>query len=581
MLCVISNVQFAYSGELGGLHYVYWDFPLDRFTSLYIDISIINEPDNDDGLYFQMYQGAINGEGFYFGLQTQTWKPGYGSMGKGLIFSRWGTRDLSNVRIVEGGWSQSAGYEGDFVGVRRTYNWTTHDYRLRIALNDTDSVGDWYGVWIFDLHQWTMDLLGSIRFPRVPSNESGIADRGITWTELYWKATPGTAIPTWHVSIAGIYASEQMVAPLAAFSSYSEINHTDIYYDEMKTIHFLMGIDVTRIHPHGNLFEIHEWPSPNSDDGVEGWSNDNTPTFTWSPSADSGSGVAGYYWKVDSGSETWTTSTSVTLPPQSDGYHFFYVKAKDNAGNIGNWGSHDFQIDATPPLAPIVSSPTHPDEEAFYPDNNLILEWAVPSDLSGIAGYSYILDNSPSTISDENINTTANSKFYTEVSSGTWYFHIKGKDNAGNWSPTGHYTTNIGIVPQPRVYEIAYDNEPFEVVVLTNSTILGLSFNESLREINIEVSGSEGTVGFCNITIPNGFIQDLWNGSCYVLIDGFPPLYEAPPLTNGTHTFLYFTYVLSTHKIIIVPEFPFFLIPLLFVISTLLAAIVYRRRTIP
>lgn len=51
-----------------------------------------------------MYQEIINGKGFYFGLQTQTYKPGVGSMGKGLIFSRWRTLDLSNVRVVEGGW---------------------------------------------------------------------------------------------------------------------------------------------------------------------------------------------------------------------------------------------------------------------------------------------------------------------------------------------------------------------------------------------------------------------------------------------------------------------------------------------
>jgi len=77
-------------------------------------------------------------------------------------------------------------------------------------------------------------------------------------------------------------------------------------------------------------------PAPNPDDRVSGWSNDNTPTFTWSTPYGA-SGIAGYYWKVNSGSETWITSNYVTLPPQPDGTHTFYIKAKDNAGNIGNW----------------------------------------------------------------------------------------------------------------------------------------------------------------------------------------------------------------------------------------------------
>jgi hypothetical protein len=74
----------------------------------------------------------------------------------------------------------------------------------------------------------------------------------------------------------------------------------------------------------------------------------NTPTFTW-VGTDSHSGVEGYYWKVDGGTETWTTFTSVTLPRKKTGTHAFYVRAKDNAGNLGNWISHTFQIDTKPP----------------------------------------------------------------------------------------------------------------------------------------------------------------------------------------------------------------------------------------
>lgn len=235
-------------GEIGGLHYVYWDFGRDNFQSFNITIRIYDEPSFQDGLYFQMYQGFINDVGFYFGIQTDVYRPNVGSTGKGLIFSRWETRDLSNAKPVDDGWTQSAGYEGDFIGIRKNYEWTTHTYRLKIAKVDTDDIGDWYGVWINDLDTGDVDYLGSIRFPRVESGRSGIKNHGISWTELYYKKDQQTPIPSWHVSIKEITVDEGK-PPLHATSDYSSIQNTDIYYEEVEEeIHFLMGYDVEREH---------------------------------------------------------------------------------------------------------------------------------------------------------------------------------------------------------------------------------------------------------------------------------------------------------------------------------------------
>ncbi len=184
--------------------------------------------------------------------------------------------------------------------------------------------------------------------------------------------------------------------------------------------------------------------TPVPDDGVSGWSNDNTPTFTWSPPSDL-SGIAGYYWKVDSGSEIWTVSTYVTLPPQSDGSHTFYVKAKDNAGNVGNWGSHTFQIDTTAPPSLSVTSSTHPDQNRWYNNSNPIFNWNTPSDMSGIAGYSCEINQTPDAIPPETITTTENTKACQGLSSGVWYFHVRAKDNAGNWGPPSHYKVSIDV----------------------------------------------------------------------------------------------------------------------------------------
>ena len=43
--------------------------------------------------------------------------------GKGLIFSRWKERNLVNARIPDDGFTESSGHEGDFIEVRRNYDW--------------------------------------------------------------------------------------------------------------------------------------------------------------------------------------------------------------------------------------------------------------------------------------------------------------------------------------------------------------------------------------------------------------------------------------------------------------------------
>lgn len=244
-------------GEIGGLHYVYWDFGTNNIRGIVVNITICDEPDNKDGLYFQMYQGQINGVGFYFGIQTDVYRPDIGSTGKGLIFSRWGTRDISNVRTVAGGWSQAAGYEGDFVGIRKNYEWTTHSYQLKVSYTEADGEGDWYGVWILDLNSSTEDFLGSMRFPKTTPEKSGIQNGGITWTELYYKKVSETPPPTWHVSVDSIEATGADGAkylPKSARSDYSKITNTDIYYDAATTrIHFVMGCQVRRTHGAGRL----------------------------------------------------------------------------------------------------------------------------------------------------------------------------------------------------------------------------------------------------------------------------------------------------------------------------------------
>lgn len=224
-----------------GLHYINWFF--DRMPrKIQFFITIHDMPSNKYGLYFQMYQGMVNDVGTYFGIQQD-------DEGKRVIFSRWGTRNLANARVAPGGWSQSTGYEGDFIGVRQRYDWDVGKYRMVIAYTDSDSFGDWYAVRIRNESTRKEEYMGSLRFPIVAEQRRGIINSAPTWTELYAKESQQTQVPTWHVSIDGVHIDDDERKPYAADTSYSNIPNTDIVYDPIsRSFHLYVGVNVKRIH---------------------------------------------------------------------------------------------------------------------------------------------------------------------------------------------------------------------------------------------------------------------------------------------------------------------------------------------
>ena len=178
------------------------------------------------------------------------------------------------------------------------------------------------------------------------------------------------------------------------------------------------------------------------------WYSNNDPVFNWTVPSDP-SGIEGYSYDLDQIPSTTpdtgidTTGTTKSYIDKLDGIWYFHCRAKDNAGNWGPADHYQINIDTTAPPAPVISSPTHPDENQWYTNNDPQFTWVPPSDLSGIAGYSYILDQSSATTPDTNPEPAGTSKSYTNVADGTWYFHCRAKDNAGNWGPADHYRVQI------------------------------------------------------------------------------------------------------------------------------------------
>jgi len=130
------------------------------------------------------------------------------------------------------------------------------------------------------------------------------------------------------------------------------------------------------------------------------------------------------------------------------------------------------------------------------------------------------------------------------------------------------YSTPIPIVWEGAIHWVSMS---------VNSTVSMFKFNQPQKEISFKVTDPSDTIGLCNITIP----RELLDGYFSVIIDNIPRAYAI--YQTDTHTSIYFAYEHTTHNIQIlatkvIPEFSSFLILQTFMVATLLAVTVSRRK---
>jgi len=104
-------------------------------------------------------------------------------------------------------------------------------------------------------------------------------------------------------------------------------------------------------------------------------------------------------------------------------------------------------------------------------------------------------------------------------------------------------------------FSLVYEGKLYFANVTSNSTISNFKFNETERSINFNVSGLDGSKGYCIVKMPNNLTQYLWQGNYTILLDGESLQFEN--WKDIEDTYIYFTYQHSTHQVtIIIPEFP-------------------------
>jgi len=145
--------------------------------------------------------------------------------------------------------------------------------------------------------------------------------------------------------------------------------------------------------------------------------------------------------------------------------------------------------------------------------------------------------------------------------------HIIDANNTDNYPLMGPFSD----------FPVIHQEETYHVTTICSSTISEFQFNDVAKTISFNVTGPDYTVGFCRVTIPNIIVQDLWQGNYRVLVDGEEPI-MVNNWTDGTYTYIYFKYLHSEHKVLIIPEFPAWTSMLLIVIMLTVAVVISKRR---
>jgi hypothetical protein len=172
------------------------------FESLAVDVTISEDVPSSVNLYISpIGLGHLSKTPFYGGIQTQSdgytkSDPKLRSIGHGFLFSMWGERSIDAIRPSEGGFYQSSGHEGDFVSVRRPFEWKKGKYTYRLTKMDHETIDGeahtWVGAFVYSHDKDENIFVGALRF----KGEKLVLDRKVAnFIEIYGRQKPVSEIP--------------------------------------------------------------------------------------------------------------------------------------------------------------------------------------------------------------------------------------------------------------------------------------------------------------------------------------------------------------------------------------------------
>lgn len=191
---------------------LWWDIGEETlFESYSIDVTISDDVPATQNLYIApIGLGHLSQTPFYGGIQTQT--DGYTrdnqrlrKIGHGLLMSMWGERSPLAIRPSQGGFYQSSGHEGDFVSVRRPYQWSKGTFTYKIVRMDKEIVDGkpctWVGAFVYAHATDEHIFIGALRFK---GDQLKLAPKIASFVEVYGPQKPVAEIPQLTVTFGNL-----------------------------------------------------------------------------------------------------------------------------------------------------------------------------------------------------------------------------------------------------------------------------------------------------------------------------------------------------------------------------------------
>jgi hypothetical protein len=255
------------------------------------------------------------------------------------------------------------------------------------------------------------------------------------------------------------------------------------------------------------------------------WLNNRTPAFSWSPVPS----AANYRLEIAKTSTftlpitqfylgDLTSYTATTLP---DGIYYWHVRAINSNGTLGAWSAvRSFTIDATPPAAPALSLPANAATVIGTP----AFSW-----LSAAGASKYQFEYATNSGFSEGLYTSAElttlSHTPPAMNPGVYFWHVRSKDAAGNWSTAWSAARTVTILPVPTL------SEPANALWLNNRTpAFSWSPVPSAANYRLEIAKTSTFT----LPITQFYLGDLTSYTATTLPDGIYYWHVRAINSNGT-----------------------------------------------
>ena len=157
---------------------IWWHlYDQKSIETLSVDFAISGQIDSSINLYIApIGLTTINGISCYGGIQTNVnarqakYSKNYLNLGFGGLFSRWSKNNQPiSFDFAEGDentYYESAGYEGEFIGVRKAFNWSEGKYTYTLSQDITlqEQGYIWLKAAVFDHQTQNEYIIGSLKF---------------------------------------------------------------------------------------------------------------------------------------------------------------------------------------------------------------------------------------------------------------------------------------------------------------------------------------------------------------------------------------------------------------------------------